>query len=125
MKLNSLRVGNIVSYNYPDGDWDALKLKLEDLADVGNGEFKPMPITEKWLLKLGLTKTTYNSKESVLTIDIKSEHGSYLIFEDNELTLRDCDDGTIGEELKFIHEVQNLYFWLQKEELKIKNEISI
>ena len=120
MKANELRIGNYIFF-------DNEKIKVIGIihnciywysengspchALLIGGEFRPIPIKGEWLLKLGF-KTNDNiwfkkiSKNEIV-IEISSS-GLFAI--DNMSTIR-C--------INHIHEIQNLYFAITGEELKL------
>lgn len=124
MKANELRTGNWII-----GDVGIpYKLELSDFADWyydhNSHEFGehifPIPLTEEWLLKFGFRLSVgaawYNDKFN----------DSY--FKEN-FRLNKWDDGRLflwdykfPNEIKYVHQLQNLYFALTGEELII-NEL--
>ena len=112
MEARELRIGNWVNET---GDevkvgkdtfryWDELKL-----GDV----LKPIPLTEEWLLKMGFVPT----KEAAISgiwfsngfIDYCIRGGS-VCFKQEPI-----------RRIKYVHQLQNLYFELYGVELKLKN----
>lgn len=116
MKASELRIGNWVEYHYPhDEEWDRLDITLEDLKDIEGdlGElFRPLPLTEKWLLGLGfellsgdwVVAKNKNSPE----FTIHNKKGDY------RFTPVWCVD---YKPIKYVHQLQNLYYALTGEEL--------
>ena len=131
MKASELRLGNRVYWESAPGVLNAEKLSIADWVAIaeeaeGSQHYKPIPITEEWLLKfgfepysngLGLKLTNLNGFERTLrVVDLKyvclDDHDPNLIAEDGEA-------GLCG--IKYIHQLQNLYFALTGEELIIKD----
>lgn len=119
MKANELRLGNWV--NLPHGDVQ-IKYFIEigaHFTDNNGGTFEslhPIPLTEEWLLKFGFMKhpikTEYlHTKMGGLRI-ITYYGNNYLV-----KTIR----GDAITSLKYVHQLQNLYFALTGEELEISN----
>jgi hypothetical protein len=123
MKINELRIGNYIS---PLGRgitvveglciWDGL-IQSSNFAERGIEDFEPIPLTEEWLLKFGATEK-YKSV---------SNRWSFGIFalddpedEDGILTNEFYYDSTL--KVKYVHQLQNLYFALTGEELTIKSK---
>jgi len=126
MKENELRVGNLVLI---DSDiWGAVSEIRSNHAKVlykgeVNGEvserisliefirLSPIPLTEEWLLKFEFIKTYENPfieyEWSLGEFQISNEFESYL--------------GKYGDVIKSVHQLQNLYFALTGEELKINS----
>jgi len=92
-------------------------------------ELKPIPLTEEILLKCGFERVTYNSEETGYGTEYVFIRGGYAGFR-----IEYCDDfsaAIMGNEndqgvtpnvdvLCYLHQLQNLYFALTNEELKIE-----
>jgi hypothetical protein len=122
MKANELRIGNWVTV-YP-------QISIQQVVDVmcdgintdktiraHYGLVEPIPLTEEWLLKFGfeikLDNFNWNAAIGV------NEIGDF------KLSLRHTDDfGWFYKSrctpIKYVHQLQNLYFALTGEELTIK-----
>lgn len=120
MKASELRIGNYVYYNNENKSIGIISTLVNDLVPgldycqidhVINKKhwcinLEPIPLTEEWLLKFGLEiKNNYAYDKASL--------GFFVI--------------TFGEkfywksfELKYVHQLQNLYFSLSREELILK-----
>jgi len=121
MKTQELRIGNYVNHICND------ELVTDIIADVGYHllsspksitsrkdsdvvkELKPIPLTEEWSLKLGAVKSLYSNY-----IDFEY----FEIYELKGLWYVEVDGVTLCE-LKYVHQLQNLYFALTGKELKI------
>lgn len=120
MKAEELRIGNIIKINDTEtvvegfSTWDNL-IQSSDFAERDISEFEQIPLTEEWLLKFG---AKWDS--------------DYVALEVNKLTIRThlpnmkpasifaYFDGIRIKQLKYVHELQNLYFALTGQELTIK-----
>lgn len=117
MKAKELRIGNLVES--PDGFQIVIEIreKVFYTTDFKSSwaEIKPIPLTEEWLemfgLKLKPNHTAFHIKG--MQFEIPSMIGGY---HDNEFGLE--EESII--ELKYVHQLQNLYFALKGEELEIK-----
>ena len=129
MEVNELRIGNWVyhnpsawSYRNDDGvisnysgfnkdcfkweesDWYALGESTLDISII-----HPIPLTEEWLVRFGfeLNANKYRTNDSKLIchkmIDVKISGSKYNL-----------------KHIKYVHQLQNLYFALTGEELKLK-----
>jgi len=136
MKASDLRIGNFVY----DIDYYQIEVRALNLGGVfdDNGTWfdvdfcEPIPLTEEWLLKFGfefldlyfnegipvkdyginITKCNTVEKLSVSNWDMNISIGDYYSGEDYVL----------DRDIKHVHQLQNLYFALTGEELKIKNK---
>jgi hypothetical protein len=113
MEAKELRIGNCILKNGSNYIVDTLFF-----VDVYDGtamgfDLQPIPLTEEWLLKFGFKRRynapamliNYGELQSVFTINIvKNEF--YFTYGDLQV--------------KYLHQLQNLYFALTNEELTIK-----
>jgi hypothetical protein len=116
MKANELRIGNFVSI---DGVLKPIKVFIIDTTETSvNTKYKPIPLTEEWLLKFGFVYNidSYYKRhtESETNFDWDIETGLYII-DDNGLVLKDISH------IEYVHQLQNLYFALTGEELEVKS----
>ena len=102
MEAKELRIGN-----YYDGVRGIEQLtNAESLQEIESypEKFKPIPLTEEWLLKFGF----------------EFPQGEFCIKGKLKIVV-DCDPfievGKSGVELEYVHQLQNLYFALTGEEL--------
>lgn len=120
MKANELRIGNYVYCTL--GKVNKIDLEaITYIAKEPHNQVKSIPLTEEWLLKFGFQK-------------YKTGHNTYKIqsFIIEEGLLKDspyCFRKRINNEnsielayIKYIHQLQNLYFALTGEELTFKSE---
>lgn len=130
MEAKELRIGNIVQdiqykspmrivqfYGTTMFELDSPYMDYTDYrCDADLDKYEPVLITEDWLIKLGAKNTG-----TEIYLDIDSEYGNTLInYFDRKMFLIDCDGGSIGIEIKYVHQLQNLYFALTGKELTIK-----
>jgi len=118
MEANELRVNNFVEIEMNTG-WRLRKVRGYDIYNIhgideyDKANYRPIPLTEEWLLKFGFEKEDYMNNNlytkvfglRIFTIGIKTERGYEF-------------DG--WKQLKYVHSLQNLYFALTGEELTIK-----
>jgi len=123
MKANELRIGNKLEKYLPPqiSEWIEVDVSLEHIRQIKDNPdthgLRPIPLTEKWLEKFGFDKhrifgdCKYTlSKDFVFSV-FKDDQDDYfyLIFQENVI------------EIKHVHQLQNLYFELTGEELKIQD----
>ena len=85
-------------------DYDDLRC-LEQYED--NSEYKPIPLTEEWLLKFGFDSMFSGAGYHKNGVEIGNNHNGFYIL-------------ATSYQIEFIHQLQNLYFALTGEELTIK-----
>lgn len=112
MKANELRIGNWIE---KDGkQYAATGLTI---FCVGNNH-KPIPLTEEWLVKFGINNVSvtrikcYQTKFRCYNITIEDNIFKFWV--------ADCDDCGFALDIKYVHQLQNLYFALTGEELILK-----
>tara|TARA_R110000803_G_scaffold102638_12_gene170772 strand:- start:5418 stop:5762 length:345 start_codon:yes stop_codon:yes gene_type:complete len=112
MKANELRLGNWVKREYqPEGfqiDHNSF-MRIE----AGNVEYEPIPLTEQWLkdfgfIKINPTRWMLSPRKGDTTILCKLNEWFYMEFNEGVY---------IGGALKYVHQLQNLYFALTGKEL--------
>ena len=117
MKASDLRIGNLV--------YNVLKevITVDSIRDAGvNGysieTIKPIPLTEEWLLKFGFDKyrtdKAINYKKGLLRFTFANKgvfKGKNFLMIANIINYKN---------INHVHQLQNLYFALTGEELKLK-----
>ncbi len=105
MNINELRIGNFI---YLYNELITITAICYSFEDINKG-ITPILITEEWLLKFGF-KSLFNGAGYVKNnTEIGYNHNGFYII-------------ASGLEIKYIHQLQNLYFALTGEELSIKIE---
>jgi hypothetical protein len=110
MKENELRIGNWV-LSPTEGE-----IQIENGWQIDEGEeVKPIPLTEEWLFKFGFKFDGHCSwwKNKLIELTIDTGEDEYSVFNDN-------GDYITLKGIKYVHQLQNLYFALTGEELTIK-----
>ncbi len=105
MKASELRIGNLVNYCNKISVLNA-ELFLQLLKYTT--PFEPIPLTEEWLLKFGF--------EHLGSSRFDFKRFTYYLY-DGSFYNQSSRLSTI----KYVHQLQNLYFALTNEELTIKN----
>lgn len=128
MTANELRVGNYVEIDqYPN---NRVVVEIKDGSSIDQAikfNAKPIPLTEEWMLSFGF-ESSLDDPECTGT---ETPNGEYGIIRTEQMSLEIMfgftNDGSILVDLNdspfkldYIHQLQNLYFALTGEELKIK-----
>ena len=109
MKPNELRIGNYV--NWINTQEPHSLYLIEEIRELNYHDcFVPIPLTEEWLLKFGFIN------DKVLEFYRNDFTDSTIIIDYNFI----CLLGYSHVKLKYVHQLQNLYFALTGEELQIK-----
>lgn len=124
MEAKDLRIGNLVYFN-------DLLLKFEFESGWNFDFIEPILLTEEWLIKFGFEKVIYESDETGYgndyELEIKgvgcisySDDFSCALFGSKESSKDELGFLPNWDNCKHVHSLQNLYFALTGEELKIK-----
>jgi len=121
MNLQELRWGNYIYF-----DKKLITVSANNINDIIKFNYQmliePIPLTEEWLVKFEFEleeKRTYHkliNKDTEFCVYIDGE-----ILELNSLIIWQSDAVYVRGILKYVHQLQNLYFALTGEELTIKN----
>jgi hypothetical protein len=130
MKANELRIGNIVSkHRYIGNYWSWTFISHEDIYSIACGNeknYNPIPLTEEWLLKFDMEFTDGFSSSRKLYLNNYEHDISKITYSPKEGLLRLSNGDTKGTMLiphiKYVHQLQNLYFALTGIELTFKSE---
>lgn len=109
MKASELRKGNYVNWN---GEFiNGITTNSIHLLDIGTieGEITPIPLTEEWLIKLGFWHEDYYNRAK------RYISKSPIILFKNNAHFELCFYPNC--EIKYVHEMQNIYYVIMKEEL--------
>ena len=126
MRVEELRIGNLVdnmgvTIRFDIGDWDCIISKA--FSQTPMERYSPIPLTEEWLLKLGFEKKeckSYSSGDELIYYTFTSPVYGFLIW--NTIQKQWWVLGKISIcQPEHIHSLQNLYFALTGEELKLNN----
>ena len=139
MKANEIRIGNLVNYWKQNQMVSVTGVLRESLcADGychGKGalsifQFKPILLTEYWLLNFGFVLTPnfeykiFASEDGLVTLCLNSydeKLSELCVCIEQDLEEEDKSHANIFlNNIKFVHELQNLYFTLRGEELILK-----
>lgn len=134
--INELRINNYVYYNNEHNEIGIItKLITDIITDINyvginnridihylNKHINPIPLTEEWLIKFNFNEMIEGSNFSKWCIGDNNVTHDYLLvltqFKDENKFFFKNGFHTI----KYIHELQNLYFALSKEELILKKK---
>lgn len=119
MKASELRIGNLVTYNgkeisiTPNALFEFYYIhNTHANSKIDRRDYKPILLTEEFLLRAGFKKGTLIYKNDSFNFNgeiVFKGEDSFRYFGTNA-------------KLKYVHQLQNLYFALTGEELTIKTE---
>jgi hypothetical protein len=117
MKLEELRIGNWVFEELGDEIYEVTISTLDFCSYPLDRKFKPIPLNEEWLIKLGFR--FLNGHEFAMWID---EYECVAIFVEKHfigIRVGLIDVWTTSRNMT-VHQLQNFYFSLRGQELTIK-----
>lgn len=124
MRANEFRIGNIT-------DKGTVVTFYESGIHVGYGkcfkfnEVNGIELTPEWLVKLGFDKSDYRGEYDEFCLYEKESFN--IAFNENNsgcisISAGDySEDGSLLKHIKYVHQIQNLYFALTNKELKIQS----
>lgn len=124
MEANELRIGNYINnlnkvLSITDGCILCTGLSMTGVMFIENP--KPIPLTEEWLLNLGFTKHHSEFYNDVLylinvTDNLEFDWGVYPKQLGSGIQIKNSD------KLKYVHQLQNIYFAITNKELTLKQQ---
>ena len=112
MKAEELRFGNLVLNN----DFDIVtEIKEGWQIDSCDFYYRPIPLTEEWLIKFGFVKygtlhDSYKLNPFIVELGILGNHYTFR-------KIMNREESILLKEIKYVHQLQNLYFALTNKEL--------
>lgn len=127
ISARELRIGNFVMFKHTpigSGIYPVMAIK-DDLIVGSNGgaaylnEIEPIPLTEEWLVRFGFE----SSKDDVYDYPTWCLYENVFVqkIDDAFWYGKDWEDFNI--DIHSVHDFQNLYFALRREELSIKETV--
>ena len=117
IKANELRIGNYVYFENPHSDYAKIKISSNDFKNFERNNcfpnFEPIEITEKWLLKAGFKNEGVHYCKDFVHNNLKIKIGVEIY---GYLNLK------YFNHIKYVHQLQNLYFALTGSELVFSTE---
>jgi len=119
MKPNELRIGNWVycDIDCEEAEWEKVTICVDDYALFENYDdsYKPIPLIPEWLERFGFDKYDRFHR---LWVD---KSNKYLFIDDKDGFF--YYDHGMEPKLKYVHQLQNLYFILTGKELEVKETV--
>jgi hypothetical protein len=115
MKASELRIGNLIHNkqgNIVYVNTNHLTLLLYGIEN----EFNPISLTEEWLLKFGFAINRQTKEENNIW-RCYSEEGFFEVEQIGDGFFLD-DNQSYGTQIDWVHQLQNLFFALTRDELK-------
>ena len=132
MDARELRIGNYI-YDNEVGCKGEFRVCAGDIKTIDDDQkefdYSALPLTEEWLLKFGFSQVLnseyYDSNEygncEQIRIDTSQTEDNLLIKQSNSEERSD-DVILVDNGIKYVHQLQNLYFALTGKELELNND---
>jgi hypothetical protein len=127
MEAKEFRIGNLINYRIVDKmderqEWlevseiDYDDLRIFGIKDKIDNDYQPIPLTEEWLLKFGIKNANFIHEIKPQIVHIYSiNKWFFAINEDGNIRMLH----PVNEiNIKYVHQLQNLYFALTGTELE-------
>ena len=118
IKPIELRIGNLFQdvYNQVNEVTAGTLMYLRDADDEQAKNVKPIPLSDQWLSKFGFIETEkmYIIKHGVIKYILTEDHHGFVFGIVNNFNIE-----WFSWEIKYVHQLQNLYFSITGEELTI------
>lgn len=131
MKTNELnpkelRIGNLIASAAMKGIYSAVVVMTADRVNGSNQKYyNPIPLTEDWLLEFGFTTDWNDGGKPVLRTEWKVKDLTVFYHTrglDKKTACLWHDIGfETGVKIRYVHQLQNLYFALTGRELELVN----
>jgi hypothetical protein len=120
MTANELRIGNYIKLMLNHEDYETFQVTSDELVmvDKKQADYEPLRLTEEWLLKFGFEKDEKNEYWFWKNCVSVSVLGYIELLSFNRQSFK------TNIQLKYIHQLQNLYFALTGKELVVSDAIS-
>jgi hypothetical protein len=125
IKAEELRIGN---FFYPDVDGDAYaKITAKDIlelySDPLDDYYKSLPLTEDWLVKFGFEEYIDFGYKTGNFDKVPLCGFTYSINTNKVMIMHKGNNIShwLDIKIKYVHQLQNLYFSLTNQELEVKN----
>ena len=122
MKTKELRIGNYVYLPINNNEYFQIEqgdFCSNNIADYSVAEFcQPIPLTEEWLFKFGAEKVTYDDGSGYY---LALRHKDFSVFYEEGVGVY-LDIYEVIIKLEYVHKLQNIWYALTNEELKINDK---
>jgi len=133
MKANELRIGNLIIFDNLISGEQIIEVTPRFFSSLAGGRdfedqknntelnnyYKPIPLTEEWLLKFGFEKGNkywHNGLGSNIFYDLDNKYLRQAYGTGVNITMFAIS----AMNIQYVHQLQNLYFALTGEELTVK-----
>ena len=121
MEITELRIGNLIKYaNHKGHIGNEYFVDLDILKEIQEGiKYQPIPLTEEWLSKLGFGFVSHKAGQIYYR---HRSNGWTVLHSYGKWHYSTSQSVCLGKELKYVHDLQNLFFSLIGDELELEIE---
>lgn len=126
IKANELRINNILNYTTAENDilqttldWQDIKWISEDPKGF-NLVHEPIPLTEEWLLNFGFEKSEELFRLDKYWVEFRNFDSCGMMVLFGCFQFKKIYITKSVDTIKYVHQLQNLYFALTGQELELK-----
>lgn len=118
IQANELRIGNCIQTVNDHTPFVIKELHMMHfiMRPWDNILFEPIPLTPELLEKIGFRHGKYETTDSVVYFKVYSDGDVKVVVEPDSDPYYRTD---IGQPIRYLHQLQNLYFTLTGEELEV------
>lgn len=120
IKANELRLGNLILNRHNEIDIVADRTFQDFRYPKMDGDYgyRGITLTEEWLLKAGFNKQSLSGMHNCFVIKRKNNYHFTLYESENSYNI---NNRMLEVDIKYVHQLQNIYFALTGEELVFSN----
>ncbi len=131
MKAEKLRIGNLLHFNYVE--FEVISINHDDLLAIAHEDpnYLPITLTEEWFVNFGFKiknkKSFHNTPIYYIGdmdidycfsyADFRGDYGFYIEYTDSPIESDTDKQYPVSFGIRYVHQLQNLYFALTGEEL--------
>jgi len=125
MKIAELRIGNLLKSNQSNTICEVNGLSEDEITansltsiwdEFKYDQVEPIPLNEEWLLKFGFIKSKEGFYKNFIDLAFNDIFKYWIVAEYDEI---DGQGHLFRTKINFIHQLQNLYFALTEQELRM------
>lgn len=122
MDIKELRIGNLIERNGVTAKIELINNEIDEVYFIDDDFYyndfccniNPIPLTKELILKFGFEDSIINKNSPINCYEFDLKNQCLYILTDGKNRI------TISRFIKYVHQLQNLYFSLTGEELTIK-----
>ena len=129
MEAKELRIGNFIRFEDDETTIEKIVVTYQHIRVISKGlaEYKPIPLTKEWFVKFGFKKPMFGHgwENGYVELKCPEEIACSPIDDENDknLYLHSGGEYQLSEvPVKYVHQLQNIFWCLMGEELTLKHD---